>query len=69
MVQEGDKSNDGKWNIPSGGVDANEPIAAAAAREVFEETGCVVVITALTGVYDFTSETGDHLLRSTSWAT
>jgi ADP-ribose pyrophosphatase YjhB (NUDIX family) len=39
MVQEGDKSNYGKWNIPSGGVDANEPIAAAAARRCLRKPG------------------------------
>ena len=43
--------NLGRWSFPSGYVDAGEVLEAAAAREVEEETGLVVSIDRLLGVY------------------
>ena len=40
----------GMWTLPAGFVDANEDPAAAAVREVFEETGLVVEIDKLVDV-------------------
>jgi len=39
------------WELPSGGIEANESAAQAAIREVYEETGLVVAITHLVGLY------------------
>ncbi len=46
----------GRWSFPSGFVDAGEMVEEAAAREVEEETGLVVSITRLLGVYSARGE-------------
>lgn len=45
MVKEAQKKCYGKWNFPAGHVNADENIADAAIREVFEETGCKIKLT------------------------
>lgn len=45
------RSDNGLWGIPGGGVDPYEEPAEAAIREVFEETGLTVEITRLVGVF------------------
>lgn len=44
MVKRGHDPDKGRWSIPGGHVEAGETLVAAAAREVFEETGLRVEI-------------------------
>lgn len=53
MIQENQKICKGKWNIPAGGLEANESLIEGAKREVYEETGCKVEIT---GVLEIINE-------------
>ena len=62
MVQEGQLSARGLWNLPSGHIEQGEGILAAACRECREETGLDVHLESTTGVYSFRSVTGDRVL-------
>ncbi|WP_179194838.1 NUDIX hydrolase [Bacillus sp. EAC] len=63
MIQEGKKDNFGLWNIPSGGIEPGENIVEAVKREAKEETGYDVNVLNLTGIYNFISQIGNHLVR------
>ncbi len=45
------RSDNGHWGIPGGYVEAGESVVEATAREVFEETGVVIDVGRLIGVY------------------
>lgn len=45
LVQEALEKVRGKWNLPTGQLDANETLFDGAKREIFEECGCRVEIT------------------------
>jgi len=45
------RADNGQWCLPSGGMDPGESLSETAVREVFEETGLTVEVTALIGVY------------------
>ena len=45
------RADNGHWNLPGGGLELGESLAACCAREVLEETGLTVEIVRLTGVY------------------
>src|SRR3954447_14084187 len=49
LVQRRRQPSQGRWSIPGGRVEAGEDVAAAAAREVREETALTVVVSAPLG--------------------
>ncbi len=58
------RADNGLWALPGGACDVGEAPAAAAAREVWEESGYQVEITRLLGVFDSRlqgSQSGRHL--------
>ncbi|QWU15555.1 ADP-ribose pyrophosphatase YjhB, NUDIX family [Paenibacillus sophorae] len=60
MIKENKPSVRDKWNFPSGRIEPGEDIPEAARREVKEETGYEVRLTAATGIYNFVSSMGDQ---------
>lgn len=48
MIQ---RSDNGLWAIPGGGQDIGETIVATAEREVREETGALIEVVGLVGIY------------------
>ena len=65
MVKRGKDPARGLWSVPGGGLEHGEFIADAVAREVKEETGLVVEVGELLGVFEIVGETHyvilDHL--------
>ncbi|MBS2018541.1 MAG: NUDIX domain-containing protein, partial [Deltaproteobacteria bacterium] len=49
LVQRGRPPNEGVWTLPGGRVEPGETVAAAAAREVLEETGIEVEVVSHVG--------------------
>jgi 8-oxo-dGTP pyrophosphatase MutT (NUDIX family) len=45
------RSDNGRWCLPGGGLDAGESATEACERELFEETGLRVKVKRLTGIY------------------
>ena len=45
------RSDNGCWCLPGGGIDPGESVEEACIREVLEETGLIVRVTRLVGVY------------------
>ena len=51
FIKRGNEPGYGLWSLPGGYVDRGEVVEAAAAREVFEETGLEVDVGSLLGVF------------------
>jgi 8-oxo-dGTP pyrophosphatase MutT (NUDIX family) len=49
VIRRGHAPSEGLWSIPGGRVDPGESLEAAAAREVYEETGLHVTVGAVIG--------------------
>lgn len=62
VVLRGRPPGAGLWSIPGGRVEAGETPAAAAAREVLEETGLVVEIGAVLGRIELAGPAGSTYL-------
>ena len=45
------RSDNGRWSMPGGGMDPGESAEEACVRETFEETGLVVRVIKLVGIY------------------
>lgn len=45
------RTDNGRWCLPGGAMEPGESAAEACIREVWEETGLIVVVTRLIGVY------------------
>ena len=58
----------GFWVIPGGKIHAFERIAEAAARELQEETGCLVEVGELFKVYEVVNPPNEHRIVIYSWA-
>ncbi len=46
------RADNGTWGLPGGACDVGEAPSTGAAREVWEETGCIVEIDHLLGIFD-----------------
>lgn len=59
----------GEWSVPGGKVDAEETLARASARELFEETGIIAEQMSDTGIYTQDIDWGPSLHFVTHYLT
>jgi ADP-ribose pyrophosphatase YjhB (NUDIX family) len=55
------RADNGFWGVPGGNMEIGESVVQATAREVFEETGLVVAVGRLIGVY---SDPANYMIAS-----
>ncbi|MCX8111579.1 MAG: NUDIX domain-containing protein [Bacteroidia bacterium] len=59
----------GRWDLPKGKGEPNEPLEQTAQRELKEETGldCAVLEQYLTSTFHIYTESGQYILKETRW--
>lgn len=62
LVRRGKPPQEGRWSLPGGRQRLGETVREAAEREVLEETGCQVEITALLEVVDSITRDEDEAI-------
>lgn len=62
------RTDNGLWCVPGGHVDLGETVAAAALRELFEETGLKAEVVRLVGIYSDTKNSL-HIAQGSEWHT
>lgn len=61
LVQRGRPPRVGQWSLPGGAQELGETVAAAACREVFEETGLEIEVGEVLATVDMIERDGDRV--------
>mgnify|MGYP000182654397 CR=1 FL=1 len=62
LVKRGREPEPAKWSLPAGLVELGEKAEEAAVRETYEETGILVAVEALLGVYDLIEKSHHYII-------